>query len=116
PRQDLGQRLADLLLLEGDGTGEGLVVASHRGQVDPVLEQPLRELAGAVGPEVEEDRGVQLVEQPRPAADRDRLDELVGYTTLVARLDSLDRIVRLHVAAQTDGPGRGGRACPGRVP
>ena len=49
---------AHLLLRERDRRRDVLGVPRHRRQVDARLEQPPRELAAAVGPEVEEDRRV----------------------------------------------------------
>ena len=80
--EHLGERVRDLLLLEDDRAVEVVAVAGHRRQVDAGLEQLLRELAGAVGPEVEEDRRVAGLD-PRPSLEEHRLDELVGDARVV---------------------------------
>ena len=73
----------------------------HRGEVEALVEQLLRELAGAVRAKVEEDRGVVLAE-PRPAVEDDRLDELVRDVTLVACADGGDRILGVLAVALDD--------------
>ena len=59
-REQLGQRLVDVLLLEGDRAGEVLVIARHGGEIEAAVEELDRQLAGSVRPEVEEDRRVSV--------------------------------------------------------
>jgi hypothetical protein len=53
----------------------------------------LRQLTHPVGPEVEEDRRVLRRVEPRPFAQDDRLDELVGDAAVVARPHRRDGVV-----------------------
>ena len=90
------------MLREGDREVEVVAVARHRRQVDAELGELLGELPRAVGAEVEEDRGVALGIEARPAVDHDRLDELVGDAAVVARLHRGDRVVRVLALAVDD--------------
>ncbi len=83
--QDFRDGFVDVLLAERNRAVEVVAVAGHRRQVVTAVEEQLRELASAVGAEVEEDRGV-LPPEARPAFDHDRLDELVRHTLVVAPL------------------------------
>ena len=98
--EHLGHRLADHLLLEDDRAVEVAAVAGHRGQVDSLLEELLRELASPVGPEVEVDR---CVLRPEPGTGQDDgLDELVGHPTCVGGLDRRHRVSGLLALAGED--------------
>src|SRR5205085_2561241 len=110
-REHLGERLGHVLLLEHDRAVEVVAVARHRRHVEAGLEQTLRELAGAVGTEVEEDRRVAGL-QARPPVEDDRLDELVGDVTLVATADGGDRIVGVLPHAVNDRVERALRPLP----
>ena len=79
-----------------------------------MLEQPLGELPCTVGAEVEEDRGVEPRQDPWPAANGDRLDELVGHAPLVALANGTNRIVGLR-PSQADGGERAVGALPPSV-
>ena len=81
--EHLGERVGDVLLLEDDRAVEVVAVAGHRRQVDARVEQLLRELARAVGPEVEEDRRVAGPIRGVPSTE-DGLDELVRDARVVA--------------------------------
>ena len=59
-REHLGERVPHLLLPERERDVQLVGVAGHRREVDAALDERLRELARAVGAEVEEDRGVSL--------------------------------------------------------
>ena len=99
--QHLHHRLVDLLLRDRDRTVEIVAVARHRRQVEAFLEQPLGELARAIGAKVEE-YGCVPWTQPRPSCQHDWLDELVGRAALVALTHRLDRIVRLFAHSSTN--------------
>ena len=83
--EHLGERVRHLLLLEDDRAVEVVAVAGHRRQVEAGLEQALRELPRAVGPEVEEDHRVAGLD-PGPPLEVDGLDELVRDTGVVLLL------------------------------
>src|SRR6185369_13027383 len=91
-REHLRERVGDLLLLKSDGAVEIVPIVGHRREVVLALEQELGELPGAVRTEVEEDCRVSRAE-PRPRKN-DRLEELVRYAGLVARLDRDDSVFR----------------------
>jgi hypothetical protein len=92
-RQNLGHGLADVLLGEGDGTVEVVPVAPHRREVEAQREESFRELPSSIRPEVEEDQGVAILHPMRcRLSDHGRLDELVGHSARVARLDGGDGI------------------------
>ena len=114
-REHLGERVLDALLLERDGAREVRAVAGHRRQVDPGLEQPLRELARTVGPEVEEDRRVPGRVEARPPGEDDRLDELVGDPALVARAHCCNGVIGDVALPLDDGRERAIRAIPALV-
>ena len=113
--EHLRQNVGEILARERDRRGDVVGVLRHLHVVRkrrvgaPVeavevgLRERPRELAGAVRPEVEEDRRVA---RPDPAArgiaDHDRLDELVGHAGGVARLDRLDRVVGARADAVHD--------------
>ena len=77
-RDDLGERLGHVLLGEGDGAGDVVRGSGSSSSGRRRARAAAGELAAAVGPEVEEDRGVARRIEARPAAEHDRLDELVG--------------------------------------
>ncbi len=104
-RQHLGHRVPHLLLREGDRAREVRAVARHRRHVEAALEQPLRELARAVGAEVEVDHGVVAPERGRLRVD-ERLDELVRHARVVAPPH-----VRHRVCASRPGSVRDRRDC-----
>ena len=111
--QHLRDRLGDVLLLERDRAVEVVPVAGHRRQVEPAVEEPLGELAGPVGPEVEEDRGVR---RPEPRArQHDGLDELVRDAGVVARLDRGHRVFGRSRLARDDRGERAVRPVPALV-
>ena len=56
--EHLGHRLRDVLLLERHRARETLLVSRHRREIEAGVDELRRKLAGAVGAEVEEDRGV----------------------------------------------------------
>src|SRR5439155_7279533 len=84
------------------------------GEVEAALEELLRQLAGAVGAEVEEDRGV-VAREARPALEHDGLDELVGHAALVARSHGGDRVVCVLALALDDRVVGALRAIPAAV-
>ena len=91
--EHLRDRVRDHLLLEDDRAVEVVAVAGHGREVQALLEEPLRELARAVGAEVEVDRGV-LRREPRLRQD-DGLHELVGDAARVRGLDGGHRVAGL---------------------
>ena len=84
--QHLGERPLDNVLGERDGEREAVAVARHRREVDAEFAELLRELAPAVGAEVEEDRGVGGGIEARPPLHDRRLDELVRHSGVVVPL------------------------------
>ena len=99
--QNLGERVLDLLLVEGDREREVVAVARHRRQIDSRFEQALRQLPRPIGTEVEEDRGVFGTEARTPL-EHDRLDELVGHSLLVALANRRDGIHGMRALAGHD--------------
>ena len=91
--EHLRDRLRDHLLLEDHRAVEVVAVAGHGREVQALLEQPLRELARAVGAEVEVDRRI-AENEPRQRQD-DRLHELVGDAPGVRGLDCGHRVAGL---------------------
>src|SRR5207248_3644448 len=85
--ESLRKRLVDLLLAERGRTVEVVAVARHRGHRDVSLPQPLRQLAGSIGPEIEEDDRIEDRIDSRLVLDDDRLDELVRHSIRIVRLN-----------------------------
>ena len=98
----LRERVGDLLLPERGRALEVVAVAGHRDDVHASVEQPLGELAHAVGTEVEDDRRVLRRVEAWAAAEHDRLHELVRHAALVARAHGRDGVVRQVADAVQD--------------
>ena len=114
-RDDLREDVGVERLGERDGEREALVVGGHAGvaagerggllsreAVEGVERESARQLAGAVGAEVEVEGGVLADVDARVPLDDEGLHELVGLLRRVRRLDPGERALRLRRVGMDD--------------